>query len=170
VKSPYVSTCSTDPLCSRGMFGVHVHVEHNMNTYPDQTPTCGDEHGMSVVTQRPVRDFAPAHAGLYARGNAKRTKKGLTPAAASRTMPRTHHHFTACERGTPACRRRPLTPARLATLALRQLNRQPAGVPAALASSPLAERGIVCLSSVSEPEYHALHSVAAKYHAGMCDG
>ena len=45
------------------------------------------------------------------------------------------------ERGTSACRRRPLRHEGLATLALRKLNRQPAGVPAALASLPLGERG-----------------------------
>src|SRR5262249_20730458 len=72
-------------------------------------------------------------------GKRKECKKGLTPAAARRTMPRTRHHPGAFKRGTPACPRRPLRHEGLATLALRKLNRQPAGVPAALASLPLGE-------------------------------
>ena len=43
-------------------------------------------------------------------------------------MPRTHQSTAAFERGTPSCRRRPLGHEELATLALRPLNRQPAGV------------------------------------------
>jgi hypothetical protein len=56
-------------------------------------------------------------------------------------MPRTHHSTAAVKRGTPSCRRRPLGHEGLATLALRKLNRQLPGVPAALVSLTLGERG-----------------------------
>jgi hypothetical protein len=78
--------------------------------------------------------FSPMHAEACQGGECTTCTKGLTPAAATRTMPRTRHHTIAFERGTPACPRRPLGHAELATLALRTLNRQPAGVPAALTS------------------------------------
>ena len=83
--------------------------------------------------------FSPLHAEACQGGECTTYTKGLTPAAATRTMPRTRHHTIAFERGTPACPRRPLGHAELATLALRKLNRQPAGVSAALASLPLGE-------------------------------
>jgi hypothetical protein len=86
------------------------------------------------------REGLYASAGPRAPGGAHKGKKGLTPAAARRTMPRTYQNTAACERGTPACRRRPLRLAGLATLALRPLTRQPTGVPATLAPVPLAAR------------------------------
>ena len=84
-------------------------------------------------------------------------------------MPRTHHNPAACERGTPSCRRRPLRHEGLATLALRKLNRQSTGVPAARASLPARRAGVSCrMTSVSETGSLALHSEAAHYQAGMC--
>jgi hypothetical protein len=96
-------------------------------------------------------------------------KRRLTHGEAGHTMPRTHHNPAACERGTPSCRRRPLRHEGLATLALRKLNRQSAGVPAARASLPARGAGVSCrMTSVSETGSLALHSDAAHYQAGMC--
>jgi hypothetical protein len=100
----------------------------------------GDEPRTSEVTQHPVRDCSHTHAGAGEAGKRKKWAIALTPAAGRRTMPHTHQSTAAFERGTPACRRRPLRHEGLATLALRKLNRQPAGVPAALASRTLGER------------------------------
>jgi hypothetical protein len=84
-------------------------------------------------------------------------------------MPRTHHNTAAFERGTPSRRRRPLRHEGLATLALRKLNRQSAGVPAALASLPARGAGLSCrMTSVSETGSLALHSEAANYQADRC--
>ena len=103
--------------------------------------TCGEEPRLSEVTQRPVRAARLRTQGHAKEGSEQNAKKGLTPAAAACTMPRTPQHTATFERGTPSYRRRPLGHEELATLALRTLNRQPAGVPTALASLHLGEGG-----------------------------
>jgi len=100
----------------------------------------GDEHRTSESTQRPVRTSrirtqGPANEGSEQMKNRVDTRSGRAYGA-------THSPYhSSFERGTSACWRRPLRHEGLATLALRKLNRQPAGVPAALASLPLGERG-----------------------------
>jgi hypothetical protein len=109
------------------------------------------------------------HAGAGERRERKKCKIRLTHGEAGHTMPRTHHNTAAFERGTPSCRRRPLRHAGLATLALRKLNRQSTGVPAALASRTARRVGVSCrMTAVSETGSLALHSEAANYPAGMC--
>jgi hypothetical protein len=109
------------------------------------------------------------HAGAGERRERKKCKIRLTHGKTGHTMPRTHHNTAAFERGTPACRRRPLRHAGLATLALRKLNRQSAGVPAALVSLTARGAGVsCCMTAVSETGSLALHSEAAHSHAGMC--
>jgi hypothetical protein len=76
-------------------------------------------------------------------------------------MPRTHYSIATFERGTPSCQRRPLGHEGLVTLALRQLNRQPAGVPAALAPLTLGERGSLAACPQS-PRQDASHSRASQ--------
>jgi hypothetical protein len=100
-------------------------------------------------------------------GSEQRAKKGLTPAAVTCTMPPTHHHTATFERGTPSYRRRPLGHEELATLALRKLNRQPAGVPAVLASLHSESGVILPVTSVSATGCRALYRLAANYQAGM---
>jgi hypothetical protein len=109
------------------------------------------------------------HVGAGERRERKKCKRRLTHGEAGHTMPRTHHNPAACERGTPACRRRPLRHTGLATLALRKLNRQTPGVPAARASLPARRAGVSCRrTAVSETGSLALHSAAANSHAGLC--